>query len=166
MIFGGVSVDATQTVGIAGFGVAALLCARVAPKSSNVWWVLTATNVLLMLEIVAGWRFRVHDHAAALLLNQGLYESRMLWQVAMIAVALVVLLAAGLTLRARAQSASLASALTGLCSAISILVIEAISLHAVDAELYQALGPVKVIAFFWLAASTWISWAAIKAARR
>jgi hypothetical protein len=154
-----VSVDTTQWVGILGFGVAALLCARVARNGSPNWWILASLNALLIVEIVAGWRYRVHDLA-------GLYESRQPWQMAMIAVALVVLLIAGFAVRGRIHSAALASAVTGLCFAVSIFVIEAISLHTVDAVLYHFLGPFKVIAFLWLAASTWVGLAALIAAHR
>jgi hypothetical protein len=161
-----VSVDTTQWVGILGFGVAALLCARVARNGSPNWWILASLNALLIVEIVAGWRYRVHDLADVLLLNRGLYESRQPWQMAMIAVALVVLLAAGLSVRVRIHSAALASAVTGLCFAISIFVIEAISLHAVDAVLHHSLGPLKVIAFFWLTACAWTGLAALIAAHR
>jgi uncharacterized membrane protein len=166
MIFGAVSIDATQWVGIAGFAVAGLLCARAARNSSPNWWILAVLIALLIVEIVAGWRYQVHDLADALLLNQGVYESRRPWQVAMIACALVALIAAGLAVRARIQSAALSRAAMGLCFGICIFVIETISLNAVDAVLYQALGPLKGIAFFWLAASTWISWAALIASRR
>jgi hypothetical protein len=166
MSVGSVSVDTTQWVGIVGFAVAALLCARAARNGSKGWWILMGLNALLIVEIVAGWRYRTHDLADALLLNQGLYESRRPWQVAMIAFALVVLVAAGLTARARIHSAALASAVTGLCFATSIFVVEAISLHAVDAVLYRGLGPVKVIAIFWLSACAWTGLAAFIAARR
>jgi hypothetical protein len=166
MIFGAVSIDATQWVGMTGFAVAALLCARAARHGSPNWWILAGLNALLVVEIVAGWRYRIHDFANALLLNQGLYEARRPWQVAMILVAVVALLSAGLVVRSRIQSAALASAALGLCFGISIFVMEAISLHAVDALLYHRLGPVLVLAFLWVAASTWISWAAITEARR
>jgi hypothetical protein len=166
MSVGSVSVDTTQWVGIVGFAVAALLCARAARNGSKGWWILASLNALLIVEIVAGWRYRFHDLADVLLLNQGLYATRQPWQMAMIGVALILLLAAGLTARARIHSAALASATTGLCLAFGIFVIEAISLHAVDAVLYHALGPVKLIALFWLAACAWTSLAALIAARR
>jgi hypothetical protein len=146
---------------MAGFAVAALLCARAACHGSAGWWILSAVNAFLVVEIVVGWRYSVHDIADSFLVSQGLYESRRPWQMSMIVVALMMLFAVGFTARARIQSAAFASAVTGLCFAISIFVIEAISLHAVDAALYHALGPVKVIAFFWLAASAWTSAAAL-----
>jgi hypothetical protein len=166
MSLGAVSIDSTQWVGMTGFAVAGLLCVRAARNSSPSWWILAGLNLLLVVEIVAGWRYRVHDVADALLLYQGLYEARRPWQVAMIAVAAVALLAAGLMVRARIRSAALASAATGLCFGFSIFVIEAVSLHAVDAVLYHKVGPVLVVAFFWTAASAWIGVSAFTAARR
>jgi hypothetical protein len=166
MIFGAVSIDATQWVGMAGFAVAALLCARAARHGSPNWWILAGLNALLVVEIVAGWRYRIHDFADALLLNQGLYEARRPWQIAMMVVAGVALLAAGLAVRARIQSAALASAGTGLCFGFSIFVMEAISLHAVDAVLYHRVGPVWVVCVFWVAASAWMGVAALTAVRR
>jgi hypothetical protein len=164
---GSVSVDATQMVGMAGFGVAAVLCARRSwPKTARIdaapWRILAAVTAVLVVEIVAGLRYRVHDLADTLLLGQSLYEARRPWQLAMIVVASAALIAAVLIARSRIQSAVMASAVTGVCFAVSIFVIEAISLHAVDAVLYRELGPVKVIALFWLAASAWISMAAFK----
>jgi hypothetical protein len=159
------SVDATQIVGMAGFGVAAFLCARRAqPNKVRIdaaqWMVLATVSALIVVEIVAGLRYRVHDLADALLHDQSLYEARRPWQMAMIVVALIALLACAFVARARIPSRALASAVFGVCCAVSIFVIEAISLHAVDAVLYRELGPVKVIAVFWLATSAWISLAA------
>jgi hypothetical protein len=165
MSVGALPLDATQWVGVAGFGVAAVLCARAARNNSTGWWILMALNALLALEIVAGWRYRVHDLADAILLNKGWYPSRSPWQMGMIAFALVVLLAAGLAARSRIHSAVFASAVTAHCFAVSIFVIEAISLHAVDAFFYFDAGPIKVIAFFWLAASAWVGLAALTSAR-
>jgi hypothetical protein len=166
MNLGSVTVDATQWVGVAGFGAGALLCAHVARNSFTGWWVLSAINALLVFEIVAGWRYRVHDLADAFLLSRGWYESRSPWQMAMIAVAALMLLAAGYAARARIHSNAYVSAVMAVCFAVGIFVIEAISLHAIDALLYRPVGPVLVIAFFWLAVSTWISFSALMAARR
>jgi succinate dehydrogenase/fumarate reductase cytochrome b subunit len=167
---GTVSIDATQMVGMAGFGLAAFSCARqsqtkAAWSNSAHWRILAVVSAVLVIEIVAGLRYRVHDFADMLLLSQSLYEARRPWQLAMIVVALTALITAAWMARTRVQSAATASAAMGVCFAVSIFVIEAISLHAVDAVLYRALGPVKVIALFWLAASAWISLAAFKSPR-
>lgn len=166
MIFGAVSIDTTQCVGMAGFAVAALLCARAARLGSPNWWILAGLNVLLIAEIVAGWRYRVHDLVDAFLIHRGWYESRGPWQMAMIAVAVIILLAAARMARVRIHSKACVSGAMAVCFAVGIFVIETISLHGIDTLLYRQVGPVLGIAFFWLAASTWISWAALIAARR
>ena len=163
---GFLSIDTTQWVGMAGFSVAAFLCVCVARRGHTGWWVLAALNALLVVEIVTGLRYRIHDLVNARLRAQGLYESRTLGQVILIAAALVVLLAVRFKVRTQVGSPSFHSALTGACFAVSIFLIEAISLHDVDALLYHPVGPVLAIAFLWLAASTWISWFALTAQRR
>jgi hypothetical protein len=167
---GTVSLDATQIIGMAGFGLATFLCAwRSGPKpfrsDAAQWRILAAVTAVLVIEIVAGLRYRIHDLAEMLLLDQSLYEARRPWQLAMTVVALTALIASVSAARFRIQSAGLASAVMGVCFAVSIFVIEAVSLHAVDAVLYHPLGPVNVIALFWLAASAWISLAALKSTR-
>ena len=166
MIFGAMSIDATQWVGMAGFAVAAFWCARAARNGSKGWWILAGLITLLIVEIVAGWRYRLHDVVDAFLIHRGWYESRSPWQMAMIAVAVLMLLAAGYAGRVRIHSKAFVSAVIAVCFAVGIFVIEAISLHGIDSMLYRPVGPVLVIAFFWLAASTWISWTALMAARR
>ncbi len=166
----GLSIDGTQIVGMAGLAFATFSCAqrsrfKTARTDAAHWRILAVITALLVMEIVVGWRYRVHDLADMLLLNQSVYEARRPWQVAMTVVALTALIASVSVARSRIQSAALASAVMGVCFAVSVFVIEAISLHAVDAVLYHPLGPVKVIALFWLAASAWISLAAFKSPR-
>lgn len=158
------SVDATQWVGLAAFGLAAAVCFKKARGKASAWWFLAALNALLAIEIVVGLRYRVHDLVDSILIAKNSYTSRQPWQVGMIVFALCLFFVGVFAARSRIQSASLALATVGMGFAVGIFVIEAISLHAVDLWMYREFGPLKLIALLWLTASAWICWAALRPA--
>ena len=160
----------TQLTGLIVFALAALACARAAmPRrgaQGALWWGLAALQSAFFLEVVFGLRHRSHDAVDSVLQAHGWYASRGTLQIGLIAVALVlagVCVVALVRLRridAAAMVAVIASAV-----ALWLFVIEAISLHAVDALMYTRLGPVMRIGWVWAAASALVALAALRAAR-
>jgi hypothetical protein len=156
----------TQLIGLLAFACAAIACARTArARHERAWWWLCAACSGFVLEVAIGLRHRTHDLVDALLQAEGSYASRAPVQIGLLAVALV--LSAGTLLwlmRARRTDPNLKAAAVGCAIALWLFLIEAISLHGVDAVMYAYIGPVYLIGWAWAATALLVIGAALRAA--
>ena len=156
----------TQLIGLLAFACAAIACARTAlARRERPWWWLCAACSVFVLEVAVGLRHRTHDLVDAVLQAEGSYASRGPVQIGLLTVAL--LLSAGTLLwliRARATDANIKSAGVGCAAALWLFLIEAISLHGVDAVMYAHIGPVMLIGWAWAATALLVMGAALRAA--
>jgi hypothetical protein len=156
----------TQLIGLLAFACAAIACARTAlARRERPWWWLCAACSGFVLEVAVGLRHRTHDLVDALLQAEGSYASRGPVQIGLLAVALV--LSAGTLawlIRARGADANVKAATVGCAAALWLFLIEAISLHGVDAVMYAHIGPVMLIGWAWAATALLVLWAALRAA--
>ena len=155
----------TQLIGLLAFACAAIACARTAlARRERPWWWLCAACSGFVLEVTVGLRHRTHDLVDALLQAEGSYASRAPLQIGLLAIALV--LSAGTLLwliRARGADANVKAAAVGCAAALWLFLIEAISLHGVDAIMYAHIGPVMLIGWAWAATALLVLWAALRA---
>lgn len=149
-------INVTMWAGIAAFGVAALLAwvaARGSRREATAWRAIAVANGLLVIEMVANLRHRLHGMVARLFEMEGFYGARRGPQALML-----VLLAAGVAaiavslvgrMRRAGGPARIAALLTMLT--LALFGAEIISLHQVDRLLYARIGPMMTIAWSWLA---------------
>lgn len=138
--------DATQWAGLVAFGGAALTCLWVRQWP---WGMIGAINLVLALECAMGIRHRMHNFVIEQI--GALYADRFGLQIVLIVVAVVVVLgtAALLLQRKHWLAPPTVTAATGL--ALALFSVETISLHAVDALLYQPAAGLLVIGWIWIA---------------
>jgi hypothetical protein len=160
----------TQVTGLLVFAIAAVACARTAirlrPPAASLWWGLSAMQAAFVGEVALGLRHRVHDLVDAVLQERGWYASRSTLQVVLIAIALM--LAAGSVAALKHWRRFEPRAMPAMVCSVAVLwsfVIEAISLHRVDAVMYFKVGPVMLVACGWAMASAVVTVAAIRSAR-
>jgi len=155
-------INATQLAGLLAFGVAALACARAArARGQRLWWKLAAVSAGFALEAVLGLRHRLRDAVDTWLLAQGWYDSRTPVQIGLLVLCALLLGWAlwGLAgLRRAGAHARLAA--TACAVALCLFVIEAISLHGVDALMYANIGPVRLVGWAWVVLAGTMAWAA------
>lgn len=165
-----VSMNATQIAGCVAFAVSAAASGVVAARRRGggpVWWPLASANALLSIEVVAGWRFQVHELANASLRGHGWYADRGRLQFGLIALAFVVIVAGAAALAgANRRERNAVGALIGTAAALAVFVVETLSLHRVDTFMYAQAGPVLTIAWMWMAAAAVVTANAWRAARR
>ena len=160
-------INPTQLTGLLSFVAAATACVIAALRSTwpnaRVWQVLGFINGMFLIEIFLGFRHRIHDYLAALLMAEGEYDQRggmqefiIIW-LATIALISVMLFLFSRLLAGRAvrTAVSLTIAL------LTLFAIETVSLHALDAVYYRPLGPVLLIGWLWAIAAAGICWSAL-----
>ena len=155
-------INATQLAGLLAFGVAALACARAArARGQRLWWKLAAVSAGLALEAVLGLRHRLREGVDTWLQTQGWYDSRTPAQIGLLVLCALLLAWAlwGLAgLRRAGVHARVAA--TACAVALRLFVIEAISLHGVDALMYANIGPVRLVGWAWVVLAGTMAWAA------
>lgn len=142
--------NATQSIGLAATALTLFACiAATRPP----WRMLAALHGLMFLEVLFGLRHRIHAMGSRELMAGNIYAERNGLQIALLAAlligALAILWIAGRQKRAAARIGILSSG-----ALAAIFVVEAISLHAIDALLYRQTGPLMVIAFAWVGLCT------------
>lgn len=155
-------INVTQAAGLLAFlpavvvGVAA---SRRTGGRTGIWSSLAAINALMAAEIMLMLRHDVSGSVGAWLCHAGLYADRRSSQAAMIlALLLLALLALPAVLR-KATTKPQAVAIGSTFAAVLLFMVESVSLHAIDAVLYQPVGPMLLIGWLWLA-SGWSTVAA------
>lgn len=155
------SLNTTQLVGMIAFGAAAAAAGRAAmgcatqhPQNKPIWWTVSGAHLFFVAELVLGMRHVVHDFANGFLRDAGIYPSRGAIQMLLLVVCALAATIASRVVRKRLQAppdvtahAQIAAWLTLALGAL--FMVEAVSLHAVDAWLYSTAGPVLLIAYLW-----------------
>lgn len=120
-----------------------------------------------VVELLVGWRYGWHDAAQSLLRSHDGYAGREPLQAALIA-AVAVLCVAVAVLAWRATRSDRAATVAACASAAmaGLLLVEAVSLHAVDAVMYRPLGPVVLLAWAWAATAMVVTAVAAAPRRR
>lgn len=155
----------TQLTGLIAFALAALACgvaARCGPCAAP-WWRIAGLQGLCLLEVLFGFRHRAHDLVDAALQAHGWYGSRGPLQ-SMLMVAVLTLAAIALLALARLhrRDARLCLAAAGTGAALTLFVVEAVSLHGVDAVMYLPMGPVLLIGWCWAACAAAVAGGALR----
>lgn len=137
--------NATQSVGLAATAFAMVACVAVAKAP---WRLLAVVHGALFLEVLLGLRHQIHALAGRGLMAEALYGERRPMQIAllaaMLAAGVLILWLAGRQKRLPAKVGILSSGLLA-----ALFIVEAISLHAIDALLYRRIGPLMIIGFIW-----------------
>jgi hypothetical protein len=158
-------INATQLAGLLAFGAAALACARAArARQQRLWWKLAAISTGFALEAVLGLRHRLRGAVDIWLQGEGLYDSRTPAQIGLLVLCALLLAWAvwGLAgLRRAGPHARVAA--TACAVTLCLFVIEAISLHGVDALMYANIGPVRAVGWVWVVLAGTTAWAAWRA---
>jgi hypothetical protein len=138
--------DATQWAGVIAFGGAALTCFWV-----RLWpWIIIGTiNLAMAIECGLGMRHRAHNLAIEFM--GPLYANRVGVQIGLIFSAVFVVLVTASLLLHRKHWRVPAAVTTATALALALFSVETISLHAVDALLYQPVAGLLVIGWVWAA---------------
>jgi hypothetical protein len=162
--------NATQVIGIAVFSLAALMCLRtylVLMPRRPIWVILAFVSAGFAVEVILGGRHQLTRVISETLKAVGFYDGRRGWQVALLVGLLsLTIMVIGLVspvLRNGQLTARLAAYLASIL--ILLFGIEAISLHSVDAILYNKVGPVLLIGWVWVGLGAAISICAWTAGR-
>lgn len=164
-------VDANQFVGVAGCALAAVACGRRAwagrPPWRSPWVWLTAAQGLFALEMMSDLRYRAHRLVDAVLRSHDWYATRLSLQLTLLLLLLLLLSAAAASLwRLQRRDAAAAMAAAGSVLMAGLLLVEIVSLHAVDAIMYTPLGPINIVAWAWAVASATVILSAQAGRRR
>lgn len=163
----GMQINASQTAGLIAFVPAALATFGVflregcsARRKRSTWAVIATIYALLSVEMLVDERWRIKGAIDQWLKSSSLYADRRPVQVAsLILLAIIAALALGRLIRAgndRVRIARLATA-----ALVAVFMVEAVSLHAVDAILFRQVGPVMLIALLWIACGWTTTFAAL-----
>lgn len=157
----------TQLTGLLVFSAAAIVCARTGRlRADRLWFRVSAASAACTAEVAIGVRHLAHGAVNTVLQARGWYGSREPVQILLLAIAL--LLAAGTLacmVRMRHADANLRVASAAAAAALWLFLIEAISLHAVDAFMYVAIGPVLAIGWLWAVAALVVAVMALRATK-
>lgn len=135
----------TQWLGILGFGAAGLLCLGIRQPS---WAAIGSVNLLYSAECVLGWRHELSWLGAAALGEH--YSERAPLQIILVIGALLIGAALLAWARCIMRDGSTRIALTATAISGGLFAAEIISLHDMDAILYQKVGPALLIGWLWL----------------
>lgn len=150
-----VQINYTQLTGLIGFGTAALLCLWAVWRQiheRDIWIALSIGYLLMFVEVLAEMRHQVHGVIGDTLKLLGIYEDRRTGQTISIVVTVCVVAFLGLPMLRRMRNLvfSVRLALVAGMLAFASILMEIISLHAIDEILYKPIGPVLLIGWLWL----------------
>src|SRR5258708_9112969 len=153
-----VGINPTQFVGTIAFGGAAIAC-LIAARQRNTpdgraWMVLALINCLFLVEILIGFRHRIHNLANSILIADGKYGDRgSLQEILILSLAAIACVLATLVLfQFRFATSGVRMVASISVAVLALFAIEAISLHALDAVFYRAIGNVLLIGWIWAGA--------------
>jgi hypothetical protein len=162
--------NATQVIGIAVFLLVALMCIRtylVSVPHRPIWAILAFVIAGLTAEVIFGGRHQLTRVIGKTLKAVGFYDGRWGWQfallVGLLSLTIMVIWLVSPMLRNSQPMARLAAFLAS--TLMLLFGIEAISLHSVDAILYNKVGPVLLIGWVWAGLGAAISICAWSAGR-
>jgi hypothetical protein len=138
---------------------------QLARDRRRVWFAISAVQMAFAIELVARTRLLVGAPFRSIFLADGLYQERRLPQAIAIVVLAALFFAIGswslrsLWLRRHSGSVLIAAA-ASLCT-IFIFLVEAVSLHQVDAVFDRSLGPFHLYGLLWIGSALVVSVAAL-----
>jgi hypothetical protein len=150
-----IGTNPTQLIGILAFGAASITCflsgRRTGLQGDRIWKLLGFTHLLFTIEILVGFRHRLHNLVVAVLVEDGKYNQRGVLQENLILLSAVIILTLATMIfiryRQTTWSANLAIAVT--IAVFLLFAIETVSLHAVDAVLYRRIASVMIVGWIW-----------------
>ena len=151
-------INSTEVAGLLAFAPAAFTTGAAAArtrarrgKGALRWGIIAAIHALLVAEVVASTRFVAEDEIRQLLRQANEYSERRGPQAdALLLIAAMAIVIAFLVVRkSPTRTSAIASGAT--VAAVTIFVVEGVSLHRVDAILYAPAGPILLIGWLWLA---------------
>jgi hypothetical protein len=153
------STNPTQLLGMIAFTAATVACLiaayRAAARDRRAWMVLALINGLFLIEVFFGFRHRIHDMANSILIAQGTYGDRAsLQRVLALVVALLAFALASFVVWSRFTNVDFKLAASTSIATLALFTIEAVSLHSLDAVLYQPIGPALLVGWIWIVACT------------
>lgn len=152
----------TNTVGIFVLFVAAVSAASVRQKN---WLVLAVILAGMTVAIATRAHWILHDAIREWLVGAGLYADHFPVQAAITGIAAFAFASAGLWI-GQAQQGTLRWASLATTALLALFLLQAISIHAVDALLGHAIGPVMLVAWLWITGAVTIALAALVTRRR
>ena len=166
-----VQINYTQLAGLIGFGTAALLCLWAVWRKiheRNIWIVLSIGYLMMFVEVLAHTRFQIRSVIGDTLKLLGIYEDRRTGQAISIVVTVCVVAFLGLPMlrRMRKLVFSVRLALIAGMLAFALILLEIISLHAIDEILYKPIGPALLIGWLWLVCGLISAGAVVVAAKK
>jgi hypothetical protein len=156
--------NATQIVGAIAMSSAAIAC--LLPRRRAPWRAIAAIHAVLAVEILIDLRHALHGIIDQQLRLTGQYGGRHALQTSLLAALAITLCAAmiyAMNRRGTAPAGRIAIALTSVT--IGLFLMETVSLHAIDALLYQPVGPILLIAFLWALLCAGVAALAVSARR-
>ena len=149
--------DANAVAGLSAFAAAAAACLGVSlrrGRSAALWRTLALLHAACALEVAINLRYRFRNALIPLLQERGWYASRTAWQGASIVAALLIGTAlAGWLWRRHRNEGAAHGAIAGTALALTVMVVETISLHRIDEVMYAHAGPLVAVAWAWLGAA-------------
>ena len=143
------------TIAFAGATIACLIAARhPSARDGRAWMVLALINSLFLMEIIFGFRHRIHNLADSILIADGKYGDRgPLQEILILSFATIAFILATLVLfRFRFATGGGRMAASISIAVLALFAIEAVSLHALDAVFYRPIGTVLLIGWIWAGA--------------
>ena len=156
--------NVTQLMGVLSFSTTALVCFRTWRNVCGVWGWLSGVYLLLVVDVVLGWRHILSEVLRNVLRGSTFYETRTGLPAIAISICLLCLLLfiCWHMVRRIANRSTLLAVLSSVFI-LFLFTLEVVSLHAVDAVLYHAYGPAYAVGWAWLAGSAFTAVAAYSA---
>ncbi|MFT4114308.1 hypothetical protein [Silvibacterium sp.] len=156
--------SSTQRLGVISYAASSLVCIGLAlrrgsnflhkPKSTGIALFSAILQILMVADLIAGWRLAIHNALAGVFVQYNLYQIRHPFQAGSLLVfgAIFFFALQTIVIRFRFRPGAKLAA-TGLLLSVTLWVLEIISLHATDHALYYLFHGRMVIAYLWLLAA-------------
>jgi hypothetical protein len=144
--------SSTRGVGLLGYAAASGACAYAWQKTAQkrTWLTLTLIQLLLLLDLIFNWRWRLHDRVVAFALADNVYDERRWPQKIVLALVFVTMIVLAWRLWRRFQSrGGLTIAIVATVLSIALRLAELISWHKSDTILHWPIAGAMVVTFLW-----------------
>ena len=164
-------INSTEIAGLLAFipaasaaGAAAARTRARGEKGARRWGVIAVIHAILAAEVLATTRYEVGDAIRNLLRRADEYSGRGGPQAAALLLIAALAIVVSFIVARKVQTRAAAVASVATVAAVTVFVVESVSLHRVDAMLYGPAGPILLIGWLWLACG-WTSAIAAAAVR-